>query len=187
MRAAVGGRRRRASAAREPEVICEHRHSAILRYFEEIPLRHEVAEQAFTQQPEALLRRLAGEADRNGEQLEVEVGFMTPAARVRLTVGEPVQVSGRLLVPIEWKPLYGHHLLPGLQGELELGGLGPQRTQIALSARYQPPLGPPEAPPTARCCIGSPRPPSGTSSSGWRRRSWSRPALPNGPRLPADR
>jgi hypothetical protein len=117
-----------------------------IRYFEEIPLRHEAAEQAFTRQPEALLRRLAGEADHNGAQLEVEVGFMTVGGRVRraveLIVGEPVQVSGRLLVPIEWKPLRGHHLLPGLVGELEVGSLGPQRTQIALSARYQPPLGP---------------------------------------------
>jgi hypothetical protein len=116
-----------------------------IRYFEEVPLRHEAAEQAFTHQPEALLRRLAGEADHNGEQLEVEVGFSAPGARVRrsveLIVGEPVQVSGRLLVPIEWKPLHGHHLFPSLQGDLEVGGLGPQRTQIALSARYQPPLG----------------------------------------------
>ena len=116
-----------------------------IRYFEEIPLPYEAAEQAFTHQPETLLRRLAGEADHNGEQLEVEVGFRTPGGRVRRTVelivGEPMQVSGRLLVPIEWKPLHGHHLLPGLEGDLELGGLGPQRTQIALSARYQPPLG----------------------------------------------
>ncbi len=116
-----------------------------IRYFEEIPLRHEAAEAAFMNQPEALLRRLAGEADHKAEQLEVEVGFRTPGGRVRRTVelivGEPVAVSGRLLLPIEWKPLHGHHLLPSLQGELEVGGLGPQRTQIALSARYQPPLG----------------------------------------------
>ncbi len=38
-----------------------------------------------------------------------------------------------------WEP--GGHLLPRLDAELELASLGRTRTQLAISGRYDPPLG----------------------------------------------
>jgi hypothetical protein len=40
-----------------------------------------------------------------------------------------------------WEP--GGWLLPKLDAELELGYLGKGRTQLAISGRYEPPLGTP--------------------------------------------
>jgi hypothetical protein len=44
-------------------------------------------------------------------------------------------------VPLTWEPVGLDGLLPRLDANLELGPLGEDRTQLAISAHYRPPLG----------------------------------------------
>jgi hypothetical protein len=43
--------------------------------------------------------------------------------------------------PLTWEPVGLEGLLPRLDANIELGPLGEDRTQLAISARYRPPLG----------------------------------------------
>jgi hypothetical protein len=42
---------------------------------------------------------------------------------------------------LTWEPVGLEGVLPQLDANLELGSLGADRTQLAISARYRPPLG----------------------------------------------
>ena len=44
-------------------------------------------------------------------------------------------------LPLTWEPVGLEGVLPRLDATLELGSLGADRTQLAISARYRPPLG----------------------------------------------
>ena len=44
-------------------------------------------------------------------------------------------------LPLTWEPVGLEGVLPHLDANLELGSLGEDRTQLAISARYRPPLG----------------------------------------------
>jgi uncharacterized membrane protein len=44
-------------------------------------------------------------------------------------------------LPLTWEPVGLEGALPQLDANLELGSLGGDRTQLAISARYRPPLG----------------------------------------------
>jgi hypothetical protein len=44
-------------------------------------------------------------------------------------------------LPLTWEPLGLEGMLPLLDANIELGSLGEDWTQLAISARYRPPLG----------------------------------------------
>jgi hypothetical protein len=44
-------------------------------------------------------------------------------------------------LPLTWEPVGLEGVLPRLEANIELGSLGEDRTQLAISARYRPPLG----------------------------------------------
>jgi hypothetical protein len=44
-------------------------------------------------------------------------------------------------LPLTWEPVGLEGLLPLLDATIEVGPLGEDRTQLATSARYRPPLG----------------------------------------------
>ena len=44
-------------------------------------------------------------------------------------------------LPLTWEPVGLEGVPPQLDANLELGSLGGGRTQLAISARYRPPLG----------------------------------------------
>jgi uncharacterized membrane protein len=44
-------------------------------------------------------------------------------------------------LPLTWEPVGLEGLLPRLDANIEAGSLGEDRTQLAISARYRPPLG----------------------------------------------
>jgi hypothetical protein len=44
-------------------------------------------------------------------------------------------------LPLTWEPVGLEGVLPRLDANLEVGFLGEDRTQLAISARYRPPLG----------------------------------------------
>ena len=64
-----------------------------------------------------------------------------------------------------WKATGAQRLFPLLEADLEVAGLGATRTQLSISARYRPPMGPLGRVLFERCSTGSPRQPSRTSST----------------------
>jgi hypothetical protein len=159
-----------------------------VRYYVELPLPAGQVEHAMLDSPADWLSTVAGEAQRRGDHLltEIGVGPLGPrlARRVTIQVGQPVQFPSMTSLPLTWEPVGLEGLLPRLDANLELGFLGEDRTQLAISARYRPPLGSSGEPSTECCCTGSPRPPSRTSWTGSVRRSPARPRPPTISQLP---
>jgi hypothetical protein len=95
--------------------------------------------------PAEWLSAVAGEAQARGDGLLGEVGVGPLGARlrrqVRIHLGEPVRFPSITSLPLTWEPVSLEGLLPRLDANLELGSLGGDRTQLAISARYRPPLG----------------------------------------------
>ncbi len=115
------------------------------RYFVELPIESSLVERALTDAPTDWFRRLAGEANHRGDTLLADVGFglhVRVARRVAIELGTPVHTSGKTVLPIRWTPTGAPGLFPALEADLEVAPLTPNRTQLAMSARYVPPLGP---------------------------------------------
>jgi hypothetical protein len=114
-----------------------------LRYYVELDLPTEQVLAALLDDPGNWLPALADSAAERAEPLLAQVGVgpssLRVAKRVTVQLGQPVQFPSKLALPMTWEP--GGRLLPRLDGELELGTLGSHRTQLAISGRYDPPLG----------------------------------------------
>jgi hypothetical protein len=115
-----------------------------VRYYLELPIPPARVEQALLGSP-AWLSELAGEAQQRGDVLlaEVGVGPLGPrlGRRVAVRLGEPVAFPSMTSLPMTWEPIGMDGLFPRLDADLEIGPLGEDRTQLAISARYRPPLG----------------------------------------------
>ncbi|MGZ8580919.1 MAG: hypothetical protein ACXWW9_06510 [Actinomycetota bacterium] len=114
------------------------------RYFVELPMDPERVEEALLRDPHSWLPGLAGEANFHGDALLAEVGFgddVRVARRVAIEFGEPVRMPSKTVVPIRWSAIGASGLFPALDADLEIAPLGPHRSQLAMSARYVPPLG----------------------------------------------
>jgi hypothetical protein len=115
-----------------------------IRYFIELSLPVVKVEEALVGSPAGWLSAMAGEAQARGDGLlgEVGVGPRTRLRRqVRIRLGEPVHYPSMTSLPLTWEPVGLDGVLPQLDANLELGSLGGDRTQLAVSARYRPPLG----------------------------------------------
>ncbi|HZA82453.1 MAG TPA: hypothetical protein VFC13_13440 [Actinomycetes bacterium] len=116
-----------------------------IRYYIELSLPVTQVEQVFVGSPAGWLSAMAGEAQRRGDGLLGEVGVGPLGARlrrqVRIRLGEPVHFPSMTSLPLTWEPVGLEGMLPRLDANLELGSLGEDRTQLAISARYRPPLG----------------------------------------------
>jgi hypothetical protein len=116
----------------------------LARYYVELPLAADAVEAALTRSPSQWLPGLAEEANRRGDILLAEVGFGEHgriARRVAIELAAPVTMPTKTIVPMRWTPASGTGLFPALDADLEVAPLGPGRTQLAMSARYVPPLG----------------------------------------------
>jgi hypothetical protein len=115
-----------------------------IRYFLELPLPAEQVEAVLLGPAARWLEGLATDAGRRSEGLlaEVQVGPLGPhlARPVRIHLGDPARLASTTSLPMSWEPV-GETLLPKLEADLEVGALGPARTQLAIGARYRPPLG----------------------------------------------
>jgi hypothetical protein len=116
-----------------------------VRYYVEVPLPAGQVEHAMLDSPADWLSTVAGEAQRRGDHLLTEggVGPLGPklGRRVTVQVGQPVRFPSMTSLPLTWEPIGLEGVLPRLDANLELGSLGEDRTQLAISARYRPPLG----------------------------------------------
>jgi hypothetical protein len=61
--------------------------------------------------------------------------------RVRVELGEPRVMGDAVVVPMRWEATGAPGLFPTLDADLEFAALGPDRTRISLSGRYEVPFG----------------------------------------------
>jgi hypothetical protein len=116
-----------------------------VRYYMELPLPASQVERALLDSPAEWLSAMAGAAQERGDSLLTEVGVGPVGTRLRrrvaIQLGEPVRFPSMTSLPLVWEPVGLEGLLPRLDANLELGALGEDRTQLAISARYRPPMG----------------------------------------------
>jgi hypothetical protein len=114
------------------------------RYFVELPLDEERVEATLLRDPDDWLPDLASKANHRGDALLAEVGFgddVRVARTVAIRFGQPVRMPSKTVIPIRWEASGASGLFPSLDADIEIAPLGPDRTQLAMSARYVPPLG----------------------------------------------
>jgi hypothetical protein len=101
---------------------------------------------AMLRDPRGWLPALAGAAGDEGDQLLAEVGPRSRGHVVsrlgRLEVGEPMITDRVALLPLRLGVDDDERLFRALEGSLDAAWLGPGRTHLALTASYEPPLGP---------------------------------------------
>jgi len=115
------------------------------RYFIELPVPAERVEERLLHDPESWLPGLAREANRRGDALLAEVGFGRThrvARTVEIRCGTPIRAGSKFAMPLRWSASGMTGLFPELEADLEVAPLGEGRTQLAMNARYAPPLGP---------------------------------------------
>jgi hypothetical protein len=126
-----------------------------VRYYLELPLAAAQVEQALVEAAPGWLASLSTAAQERGEGLAARVGVgaepgvalaaapeARPGRRVALELGPPVHLPTMTWLPLRWEPLGVDGLLPRLDATIELGSLGQDRTQLAISAQFEPPPGP---------------------------------------------
>ena len=94
--------------------------------------------------PQTWLPGLATDANQRGDDLLAEVGFGEKVRMRRLVhieLGEPVRAATKTIVPLRWFATGAAGLFPEMEADLEIAPLAPGRCQLAMSARYVPPLG----------------------------------------------
>jgi hypothetical protein len=141
-----------------------------VRYYLELPLPARQVDQAMLDAPADWLSMVAGEAQRRGDHLltEVGVGPLGPrlGRRVTVQIGQPVRFPSMTSLPLTWEPVGLEGVLPRLEANIELGSLGEDRTQLAISAATGHRWVSSGGRSTGCCCTGWPRQPSRTSSTG---------------------
>ncbi len=94
---------------------------------------------------ESWLPDMAKDANGDGEKLLSELGFdlgkRPIGRRIKVEIGAPKTTAGLMFLPIRWRAATEAGLFPTLEGQLEVAALGSARTQLGLSANYEPPLG----------------------------------------------
>ncbi|HEY6565890.1 MAG TPA: hypothetical protein VI341_00095 [Actinomycetota bacterium] len=114
------------------------------RYFVEVAIDPGGVEAALLDDPQSWLPGLATAANERGDGLLAAVGFgekIRVRRVVRITLGEPIRASTKTVVPLEWTASGGAGIFPEMHADLEIAPLTPGRCQLAMSARYAPPLG----------------------------------------------
>lgn len=104
----------------------------------------ERVEAALLRSPESWVPGLARDANHHGDALLAEVGFgddVRVARKVEIEFRDPVRMPSKTVIPLHWGAAGATGLFPALDADLEIAPLGPARTQLAMSARYVPPLG----------------------------------------------
>jgi hypothetical protein len=116
-----------------------------IRYFLDLPVPFEDVEARLLAAPEVWVPGLARDAEDGGEHLLAEVGFPVDDHRVgkevQIELGTPFRIPSKTILPLTWTATGPARLFPSLDADLEIAVLGQNRTQLAISARYLPPLG----------------------------------------------
>jgi hypothetical protein len=114
------------------------------RYFIESPFGAAELEDTLLHDPLAWVPDLAEHATHRGDELlaAVGVGDQVRLVRpVRIELAAPMHVAGKTVIPMRWTPTGRAGLFPALDADLEIAPLDEHRSQVAMNARYVPPLG----------------------------------------------
>ena len=114
------------------------------RYFIELPMSPEQVSAALARHPEEWVPGLAEQANHVGDTLLADVGFgehLRIARTVVLELGEPITMATKTLIPLQWEATGPSGVFPSMEADLEIAPLSVDRTQLAMSARYVPPMG----------------------------------------------
>jgi hypothetical protein len=114
------------------------------RYFVELPGERDRIERIVLEAPDTWLPTFATTANHRGDRLLAEVGFgdeVRIARTVALTVRDPIHMPGKTTIPVVWSASGRVGVFPALDADLEVAELEDGRCQLAISARYEPPLG----------------------------------------------
>lgn len=88
---------------------------------------------------------IANDANGGGEKLLSELGFdlgkRRVSRRIKVEIGAPKASAELIFMPIRWRAVKEAGMFPTLEGDLEVAAIGNVRTQLGLSANYEPPLG----------------------------------------------
>jgi hypothetical protein len=115
-----------------------------VRYFVELPMPADDVEHALSRDPREWLPGLAEQANFRGDRLLAEVGFgeaIRLRRKVTVEIGSPIHASSKTFFPLRWTASGHAGLFPALDADIEIAPLGTDRAQLAMSARYVPPLG----------------------------------------------
>jgi len=116
------------------------------RYYVELPIPAVEVERGFlTEGIRGWLPGLIADGSVHEKRLMAEVGFAVRGKRFgrrgTVSVGEPRRTGQSIVVPLGWIASDQAGLFPRVEADLEIAPLGPNATQVSLSARYTPPLG----------------------------------------------
>ena len=114
------------------------------RYFVDLPIPADDVEHALSRDPRGWIPGLAEQANFKGDRLLAEVGFgeaIHLRRKVIVEIGKPIHASSKSFFPLRWTASGHVGLFPALDADIEVAPLGSDRAQLAISARYVPPLG----------------------------------------------
>lgn len=115
------------------------------RYYVELARPFEALEARLFDDPGTWVPGLLEAAEDRGQRLLAEVGLGPEGRRidkkVEIELGSPQGTPSVRVLPISWRATGPQWLFPRLDGDIELAALGSARTQLSISARYQPPMG----------------------------------------------
>jgi hypothetical protein len=117
-----------------------------VRYFTVLDTPAEPLRMALIDRSPEWLSTVALLSDRHRGDLVSRVGIplsdhhsLSKVVRVRL--GTATELGRTTMLPMSWEATGARGLFPVMEGDLELAPLGDGRAQLAMSARYRPPLG----------------------------------------------
>jgi len=117
-----------------------------VRYFVELPARFQDVEEALLAESHTWVPAAAGDAEEGGDRLLAEVGFGSDGhrieKRVEVDLEAPIRLLSKTILPMRWRAEGAGRLFPSLDADIEVAALGSERTQLSISGRYRPPLGP---------------------------------------------
>ena len=114
------------------------------RYFLELPIPADDVEHALSRDPRRWLPGLAELANFKGDRLLADVGVGGTIGlhrKVIIELGPMVHATSKSFFPLRWTASGHPGLFPALDADIEVAPMGPDRAQLAMSARYVPPLG----------------------------------------------
>jgi hypothetical protein len=116
-----------------------------IRYYLDLEIPFEDVERALVSAPGEWVPGLVRDAGDRADRLLTEVGFEVADERidkqVEIGFSAPFRLPQKTLLPIWWRATAPEQLFPALEADIEVAALGPNRTQLAMSARYRPPMG----------------------------------------------
>jgi hypothetical protein len=116
-----------------------------IRYYLDLEIPFEDVEPALTSAPDEWVPGLFRDAGDRADRLLTEVGFDVADGRldkqVEIGFDAPFRLPNKTLLPMWWRATSAEQLFPSLDADIEVAALGPNRTQLSMSAGYHPPMG----------------------------------------------